>query len=411
MTRAHESHFGPPSEPINIAKFLQDAATVELEPDVASNPHWQELSQEQRDAVEAECTESISELKTAIESTWDNPTLCAQILRSHDTAVASLHGQTDTPVIRGKKRKRPNGEGGSRNQEVTAMQEKLDAINLKCWGLNPDSAPFMRAPKNSDCNTLSSVKAMGNGVALFSTSEARPTALITLTVHNRLPWGYSFLSRSSQHAVLSSQTLAEFISVIPCVSSEMPVEMVDESGTVIDYDLQNVTAAGSDEGCLLCIEGLVYGDDCSDLDYAGKLLSHLQKIPAGKRPQLSRGSTSLSGTTFESLTLRVNQPYWLLHQGNCEHFIVVDQIRLPHPSDPLSGYPLTLHITPPLLDLCRACTKVPAVYSIVGDIRLGESPCLMCAPCWRVMGPPKEEEVMVVPLVKYEKGWGEAESS
>jgi len=76
--------------------------------------------------------------------------------------------------------------------------------------------------------------------------------------------------------------------------------------------------------------------------------------------------------------------------------------RLAHPLDPPSGYPLTLHLTPTLQDLCRACSKVPAVYSIVGDMRLGESPCLLCAPCWRTMGPPKNDEgVMVVPLVNH----------
>lgn len=30
---------------------------------------------------------------------------------------------------------------------------------------------------------------------------------------------------------------------------------------------------------------------------------------------------------FLDLSLRINEPYWLLHQGSCEHFIVVDQIR------------------------------------------------------------------------------------
>ena len=32
-------------------------------------------------------------------------------------------------------------------------------------------------------------------------------------------------------------------------------------------------------------------------------------------------------TPFSSLSLRLNHPYWLVHHGNCEHFLVVDQIR------------------------------------------------------------------------------------
>ena len=80
-----------------------------------------------------------------------------------------------------------------------------------------------------------------------------------------------------------------------------------------------------------------------------------------------------------------------------------------HPSDPpLQAFPLTTQITPPLLDVCRACNKVPAVYSITGDLRLGESPFVICRPCWRWMGMPAGEAadaVTVVPLPPYQSGW------
>jgi len=152
-------------------------------------------------------------------------------------------------------------------------------------------------------------------------------------------------------------------------------------------------------------------------------MTHFEKFPSSKRDPIEKASTSIYDTHISSLTLRLNQPYYLLHQGNCEHFIVVDQVRLLHPSDPATSspvpssslipattptftnpYPLTLQVTPPLLPLCRACTKVPAVYSIVGDMRLGESPCVLCRVCWRIMGH-GDEGVVVVPLPRYELGW------
>ena len=150
---------------------------------------------------------------------------------------------------------------------------------------------------------------------------------------------------------------------------------------------------------------------------SSKLVTHISE-------PLTIGS-KMHETTFSSLSLRLNHPYWLVHHGNCEHFLVVDQIRyvcsrhtrrlvgrpfflsLLHPHDPPSGYPLTTQVTPPLLGNCRACSKVPAVYSIVGDMRLGESPCILCAPCWRNMGTPKDNEaetIMVIPLPKHEFG-------
>src|SRR5216683_1470598 len=147
-----------------------------------------------------------------------------------------------------------------------------------------------------------------------------------------------------------------------------------------------------------------------------KLAAHISK-------PLTIGSKT-HDTPLSSLSLRLNHPYWLLHHGNCEHFLVVDQIRhvvsfsnacrlvelffsfsLLHTDDPPSGYPLTTGITPPLLGNCRVCSKVPAVYSIVGDMRLGESPCILCVSCWRNMGMPKgkdAEDIMVIPLPKYE---------
>jgi len=118
-----------------------------------------------------------------------------------------------------------------------------------------------------------------------------------------------------------------------------------------------------------------------------------------------KATTSMHETVISSLTLRLNEPYWLLHQGSCEHFLVVDQIRLVHQSDPRSGYPLTLQITPPLLDVCRGCNRVPAVWAIVGDIRLSESPCILCDPCWKNMGEPQDGGILVAPLPKHELGW------
>lgn len=210
-------------------------------------------------------------------------------------------------------------------------------------------------------------------------------AFLTISVYTRVSWGPSYVHRSSQHALLSSQTLHDLLKVIPCTSNaHAPGEV------------EPISASGN--GCVICIENYAYGDGSPDQeDYADKLLAHLNKITKGTSSIL-KGSTTVQETHLSSLSIRVNEPYWLLHQGGCDHFIVFDQIRLRHSSDPSSGYPLTLQIIPPLLDLCRACGKVPAIWSIVGDIRLGESPCMMCGPCWRNMGDSLEAGVIVVRL-------------
>ena len=256
---------------------------------------------------------------------------------------------------------------------------------------------------------------------------------MTLSVYNRLAWSHNFVYRSSQHAVLSSNTLGELYDVIPCPSNELPDESTVD-GTFVGY---GSVPSKHPNGYVVVIEDTAYGDGLTENDYAGyahlfppvrtlvddhlhpssKLAAHTPKPP-------TIGS-KMHDTHFSSLSLRLNHPYWLLHHGNCEHFLVIDQIRhvisfsntcrlverllfsLLHAHDPSTGYPLTTGITPPLLGNCRACSKVPAVYSIAGDMRLGESPCILCAPCWRNMGMPKGKEaenIMVIPLPKYEFG-------
>jgi hypothetical protein len=38
-------------------------------------------------------------------------------------------------------------------------------------------------------------------------------------------------------------------------------------------------------------------------------------------------SLSMECVRFDQLTLRISEPYWMIHQGNCEHIFTVDEIR------------------------------------------------------------------------------------
>lgn len=265
-----------------------------------------------------------------------------------------------------------------------------------------------------------------------SGEDADIPAVLIIAVHSRVAWSPSFVARTSQHAVLSSQTLAELLQVIPCPSNSAPKPTYQNqtpSGFVTEKP------AHVADGYVVCIENDIYcpqtdvgetrpvnstssGTIKPLMDFNSRLFEHLRLFPKKKPPVLKKATGTTSNTTFGSLTLRINAPYWILHKGNCEHYLVVDQIRstllpiwvlsrkanialpnrLLHSSDPKIGYPLTLQETPALLDLCRACCKVPAVWSIVNDIRLGETPCVLCAPCWRTMGPSNDPSVVVVPL-------------
>ena len=155
--------------------------------------------------------------------------------------------------------------------------------------LNKESACFMRAPRHSDFNALRNAKKSGHGTLTWNRpsqaphladpdtatrsapSECSPhrDAVVTLTVHSRVPWIRSQLTRFSQHVMLSCQTLADFVRVIPCDSNEMPTEVVDSQSNVVGYTYDsNEQSQETAEGCLLLIEGVVYGDGRPGDDYA-----------------------------------------------------------------------------------------------------------------------------------------------
>lgn len=62
------------------------------------------------------------------------------------------------------------------------------------------------------------------------------------------------------------------------------------------------------------------------LIYIRRILNHISTASKSK-PHVQKGPSTLEQTSLASLSLRINEPYWMVHRGNCEHFIVVDQIR------------------------------------------------------------------------------------
>ncbi|KAF9529172.1 snRNA-activating protein of 50kDa MW C terminal-domain-containing protein [Crepidotus variabilis] len=361
-----ESLFGPPSELIDIGKFVgcalnQDQARDEGERDNVAHE------------IEDEC--SVDGIRESLFNVWNNPLLAAHLGKGHDKAVSNFHVSAN---LTKRTRKAEKSVSSTFSSGVEELQQSLDAVELKAFRLNTDSILFMRTSKNSDYNVLEKK----GPVKTSDGAKGSQDVIITLSVYDKVAWAASYVKRSSQMSFCSSQTLEDVYRSIPCLTKEMP------SG----YD-------PSTSGCLLYLEGKVYQNEEQD-GYSGKLFSHLDSLSKRRPNIIERSNANLHDSTFHSLNIRLREPYWMVHSGNCEHFVVFDQIRLAHIADPLSGYPFFLQVPPALLDLCRGCTKVPAYWSIVGDIRLGESPCVLCDFCWKSMGDSEEENVKVIPVTK-----------
>ncbi|TDL29993.1 hypothetical protein BD410DRAFT_49463 [Rickenella mellea] len=428
---ANESLFGPPSELIHIATFIQDASSRKnigskdasvgpsLTPEQLPTTLNEVEGYAQNDDIAAEC--SVDDLRDLLNNVFRDPMLFCHVARSHEENLGSIQATAEARDASNKSRKRRKmakaPEEERERADVMALRKTLADVSLQSWQYviascennlmrstnwccryTVDTAAFMRAPKNSDFNTLSKPRTTTISEHTIPSPDQPFDAFIVVSIHNRLSWGNQY-SRSSQHAVLGSNTLGDLFDNIICPSNEIPAQKCGD-----DVSQGYVEGIPQRLGGIICIEGEAFTDGRSKEDYASKLRTHIEGLPKAKRPVI-QNITNMHERTFASLSTRVNQPYWLLHQGSCEHFVVIDEIRLLCDTDLQEGYPLTLQITPPLLDMCQACSKVPAVWSVVGDVRLGQSPCLLCARCWQAMGQSGCEGVLVVPLPRHEVGW------
>ncbi|KAI0374031.1 hypothetical protein BV20DRAFT_936281 [Pilatotrama ljubarskyi] len=412
--QAHEAYVGPPSEPVDVSAFVKSASELQHDSEeqgpaplfsqsgAALPAHAREaftsLPQDEQDRIKTECC--VNDLRVLLEGTIQNPRLMGHVTRTHEATVHAIY-ETAEPSTRKKRKRTTLADPADEHQDVTALRLKLEATKLKCWPLTLHAASFIRPSRQHDHNTLINIKKLGSAAA------AEHDAMIFVTVYNRQSWGQRILSRSSQHVLLSSQTLGDLYRALPCPSKELPEEIRDERGVITGFKTslsEDDMAVDAHAQTLMCIEGIIYDEGGTEEDYARRMLEFLESLPQDDGQKLTKG-LSMDEVKLSSLSVRLHEPYWILHSGSCEHFFTITTIRLRHPADPASGYPLTTQITPPLSDFCRVCTKVPAVYSVVGDMRLGESPYLICAPCWRWMGEPKDDDVLVVPLPQHRQGW------
>eukprot|EP01112_Ceratiomyxa_fruticulosa_P013325 TRINITY_DN374_c0_g1_i3.p1 TRINITY_DN374_c0_g1~~TRINITY_DN374_c0_g1_i3.p1 ORF type:complete len:453 (-),score=82.35 TRINITY_DN374_c0_g1_i3:224-1582(-) len=140
-------------------------------------------------------------------------------------------------------------------------------------------------------------------------------------------------------------------------------------------------------------EGVFYNDHRNKgLDYSVHIINWINsnnEYPAEKLDNvLVNGAYRrdvMQSTTFEDLTLRIGAYYLYMHQGNCEHYMVVTDMRLIHETDPnnKSLYPFCLFQRKIRRRKCRMCDIFPAKWETYGDKFTLENPCYFCDQCFK----------------------------
>lgn len=90
----------------------------------------------------------------------------------------------------------------------------------------------------------------------------------------------------------------------------------------------------------------------------------------------------MASTTFMDLNFRLNHPYLYLHQGDCGHSLVFNNIRRMNKRDANIVYPLVTNAANFLPQQCTICETCPPVWLTYDDKLADVDPCLFCETCF-----------------------------
>ncbi|RLW05238.1 hypothetical protein DV515_00005294 [Chloebia gouldiae] len=182
--------------------------------------------------------------------------------------------------------------------------------------------------------------------------------------------------------VLGSQKLTELRDSISCVSdlqiggefSSQP----DQAPEHISKDLY--------KSAFFYFEGIFYNDkrypECRDLSR-----TIIEWSESHDRGYENLQSVKMEDYVFNDLYLKIGFPYLYCHQGNCEHIIIITDIRLIHHDDCLDRnlYPLLVKKHWLCTRKCFVCKMYTARWVTNRDSLAPEDPCFFCDVCFRML--------------------------
>ncbi|KAI8080011.1 snRNA-activating protein of 50kDa MW C terminal-domain-containing protein [Halteromyces radiatus] len=122
-------------------------------------------------------------------------------------------------------------------------------------------------------------------------------------------------------------------------------------------------------------------DDDDDDDPSQSIRQWIVERSTTTNPPEKKAMNCLS---FSQLSLELNHPYLFYHQQNCQHIVMIRDIRLLGARDELnrSRYPVTTYSWRYTRYKCTMCAVYPAVYVTTNDYLSGFSPCYFCDRCY-----------------------------
>ncbi|KAI1887471.1 hypothetical protein AGOR_G00190640 [Albula goreensis] len=180
--------------------------------------------------------------------------------------------------------------------------------------------------------------------------------------------------------VLGSQKLTELRDAICCVSD---LQVSGEFSNTPDI-APDFISKDHYKSAFFYLEGIFYNDmrypDCRELSETIIEWAKSRDFPTFQTEKMEE-------TTFRELKIKIGYPYLYCHQGDCEHVVIITDIRLAHQDDCLDRklYPLLTYKHRVVTRKCAVCHLYISRWITTNDSFAPTDPCLFCDQCFRML--------------------------
>ncbi|KAM8880346.1 snRNA-activating protein complex subunit 3 [Spinachia spinachia] len=180
--------------------------------------------------------------------------------------------------------------------------------------------------------------------------------------------------------MMGSHTLAELRDAICCVSD---LQVCGEFSSTPDMAPEFISKDHF-KSAYFFFEGVFYNDmrypECRDIS-----MTVIEWQKAYNVPLYTQGK--MEDTRFVDLKVKVGFPYLYCHQGDCEHLVIITDVRLTHANDCLDKklYPMLVQKHRVPTQKCAVCHVYIGRWLTTNDQFAPSNPCLFCDQCFRML--------------------------
>ncbi|KAM7394377.1 hypothetical protein PAMP_021184 [Pampus punctatissimus] len=210
-----------------------------------------------------------------------------------------------------------------------------------------------------------------------------PEGEVIVTVNVYYPAIFKKFNYVRPHMTLlmtGSHSLADLRDAICCVSD---LQVCGEFSNTPDM-APDFISKDHYKSAFFFFEGVFYNDmrfpECQDIS-----MTTIEWAKSHNFPDYTQAK--MEETQLVDLKVKVGFPYLYCHQGDCEHLVIITDVRLVHKNDCLDKklYPLLTHKHRFLTQKCAVCHVFIGRWLTTNDQFAPSVPCLFCDKCFRML--------------------------